>query len=142
MHARLLYCATSFAMIAGCAGRYQVLPAVLSSQTAGNDVIYSQVLLTLTAVLAGVIISSEDLALAQFDMRARPLDHRVQADDGWPWEGFGDGMDNAAPIHHQGCFPRQNQHNGALGGAHVDGGEIRVEHQNRLMQVVHVTAPS
>jgi hypothetical protein len=76
----------AFAVIASGTGRHHVCPDMLTSQVSGSDVIHRQVAILPTAVLAGIIIPSKDLAPRQLDARPRATDHILKADDRRPGE--------------------------------------------------------
>ena len=78
---RLIERPASFAVIASWAGGNQVAPFMPAALAAGDDVVNCHVRNLLTAVLAGVIIPSQDLTLAQFDSNTRPFDHPFQTND-------------------------------------------------------------
>lgn len=88
----------SFAVIASWAGCYQVVPFMFASLAARDDMINCHVRHFLAAVLAGVIIPSQDFALAQFDPNARSFDHPFQADNRGTRVLFRYGMDEAATV--------------------------------------------
>ena len=81
MHLRLLRVASAFAAVAGRAGGNQIVPFVSAAFVAWDDVINGEVLSLSSAVLAGVVVASEDFAFGEFDSRARALDHVLEADD-------------------------------------------------------------
>ena len=58
----------------------------------------SEVIFALTAILADVIITPEDLSLIQFHARAGALDHHSQPDDRRAGVAARDCLDDAAPI--------------------------------------------
>ncbi len=63
MHLGLLDSTPSLAVIAGWAGGYQVIPGMLPSHVAWDDVVDSQEINSLPAVLAGVVIPSQNFTL-------------------------------------------------------------------------------
>jgi hypothetical protein len=70
----------TFATVAWRTGRYQIVPSMRATLAARNDVIYGQKAHLATAVLACVIVATEDLSLGQCDPGTRPFDHVVQLD--------------------------------------------------------------
>ena len=62
-------------VIAGRTSGYQVLPGMPASQAAGDYMIDCQVDGVQAAVLAGVFITPENLALGESDGGAWPADH-------------------------------------------------------------------
>jgi len=78
---RLLQGAASFAVITVWTGCHQIIPFVFTPQPPGNDVVDCQIGYTCSAVLAGVVISAQDLALGQPHPRAGAFYHSGQAND-------------------------------------------------------------
>jgi hypothetical protein len=134
VHLDLLNCPAAFAVITGRAGCDQILPGVLSSQVAGDDMIYRQGSMALPTVLAGVFIPTEDFPLGQPDSWARPVDHFVQTDNRWFWKSPVDSLDFTAAIQHQAGLAAKNQVNRPVEIADVDRFEISIQNQDRLIQ--------
>ena len=78
---RLIKRPASFAVIASWAGCNQVASFVPAALAAGDDMVNRHVRHLLAAVLAGVIIPSQDFTLAQFDPNTWPFDHPFQTND-------------------------------------------------------------
>ena len=88
VHVRFFGVPSAFAVITSGAGRHHVCPDMLASQVSGSDVIHRQVAILPTAVLAGIIVPSKDLAASQLDARPRSADHILEADDRRPWKNL------------------------------------------------------
>ncbi len=88
MHLRLFKRATAFMMVAAWAGGNQVIPSVLSPQMARDDVIDRQGRSVFAAVLAGIVISAQDLTLGELDARARSFYHSLQTNNRRSWVRF------------------------------------------------------
>jgi polyisoprenoid-binding protein YceI len=73
-----VYFAPTLAVVAMRAGRYDIRPNVLAAQVAWCHVIYSQIALALTAILASIIVAAKDLAASQLDVWTRPMDLVLQ----------------------------------------------------------------
>ena len=84
---RFIQLPSTFAVVAGRAGRHYIRPRVQSTQVARQDMINGQILDLPRTILACIIVASKDLTSGQFNMRARALNHVFQADDGRAWEG-------------------------------------------------------
>ena len=69
-----------FALIAGPAGAYHVLPGMFAAQAARNNVVYGEVSGLLAAILAGVIVSQKHLTPAQLPLYSGTFDQVNQAD--------------------------------------------------------------
>ena len=78
-HLNLFQCPATLAVVAAWAGRNQVIPGVLPTQPSWNNVIDRQVGDALPAVLAGVVIASQDFPLGETHTRAWPAHHLLQA---------------------------------------------------------------
>lgn len=101
MHLGLFESTSPFMMVAGWAGGHQVFPGVLTSHMTGYHMVDGQQRKMLAAILAGEIIPSENFALRQLDVWARPPDHFFQADNRWALIGVSHGVDQPAAIQHQ-----------------------------------------
>lgn len=73
----------AFAMIARRASGDYVRPYVRSAEVARNYMINGQSAFTPAAILAGIIVASENLAPRQLDMRARAIDLIFETNNGW-----------------------------------------------------------
>jgi hypothetical protein len=81
-----------FALIAGPAGAYHVLPGMFASQAARDNVVYGEVSGLLAAILAGVIVSKKHLTPAQLPLHAGAFDEVDEAN----YRRKGDGHGGAA----------------------------------------------
>ena len=86
LHVRHLGGTPCFALIAGPAGAYHVIPGMFAAQAAWDNVVYREVSGLLAAILAGVIVSKKHLTSAQLPLYAgtfnqvNQADHRGQVD--------------------------------------------------------------
>jgi len=94
----LLEGSATLSTVAGRAGAHQVLPLVAAPMVAWDNVIHRQVLGLPATILAGVIITSEDLFLGEFHPGARPFDHIHQLDHRGAQEGGGRSTDDPSAI--------------------------------------------
>lgn len=76
-HSGAFHHAPALAVVAAPAGSHQILPAMFTTQAAGNHVVQGQVVAAITAILAGVIVPPEDLLLVQLDVGAGAFDNAV-----------------------------------------------------------------
>lgn len=79
-HVHFVYPAPTLAVVAMRAGRHDIRPNVLAAQVTWCHVIYSQIALTLTAILASIIVAAKDLTASQLDVWTRPMDLVLQPD--------------------------------------------------------------
>lgn len=117
-------------MIATGAGRDDVIPDVLSPEMAWINVVDGQVSALPAAVLAGEIVASKHLASIEFHAQTWPMDHLLQADDGWARDGVVNRLDGTAAIHDQGGFIGQNESNGSPHGANINRLKICIQDQH------------
>lgn len=89
--------------------------------------VHSQVGGALTTVLAGVIVSPQDLAFRQPDARPRPADHLFEADNRRSRVAPGNCLDLTAAVQHYVRFSIEDEANRAAGVAYVDRLKVRVE---------------
>lgn len=80
LHACRLQHPAALLVIATAAGCDQVLPAVAATQTARDDMVQRQLHILAAAILAGVMVTAEDLLLVQFDFGSGAAHHALQAD--------------------------------------------------------------
>ena len=73
--------ASALAMIAGRASRYHVRPGVFTAHVTRQNMVNRQPSITLSTVLAGIIIAAEDLTARQLHVRARAVHLAVESDD-------------------------------------------------------------
>ena len=79
-HPRLIKTLSTLAVIAGPTGTYQVVPDVATAKMAGKHMVQGQFPTSQAAVLAGVVITDEDLATGQPHLRPRSPDQILQLD--------------------------------------------------------------
>lgn len=119
----------AFAVVAGRTSCYQVIPGVRSALVARHDVVDGQFGGLGAAILAGVIITAEDLCLGQLDGGARAFDHVLQADDGRGGVKLGNCFDIAAAVFDQPGFLGEDQRQGAFCRANIERLKVRVQYQ-------------
>lgn len=90
--------ASALVVIARRTGGHEILPFMATTEMAWDDVIDGQRAGMLTAILADKVIAAQDLALGQLDLRARSLDHPLQANDRGHGIIIRHRLDLAAPI--------------------------------------------
>jgi hypothetical protein len=106
--------------IAVWAGAHQVFPIVLASVVAWDNVVYGQVLGLMTTVLAGVVISSENLFLSELNPGAGPPDYGGQLYHRRAQKGSGGGADDSAAILQDLGLTHHDQVHGPLDVADVE----------------------
>lgn len=92
--------------------------------------INGQVSRPFTTVLAGVIITPENLPAGQFDLETRAVNHVLQPNDRGARKGRSSGVNLSPSIHHHGCLVCQNQTNRTAQVADIDWLEIGVEYKH------------
>ena len=80
-HLNLLQSAPTLTMVAGWTSRHYIIPDMLASHMARDNVINGHKRGMLPTILAGVIIPAQDLALGQLDARSWAPDHLFQTND-------------------------------------------------------------
>ena len=126
VHMHLRQLAPALAVVTARAGGYNIGPDMFPAQVFGQNMVHRQHAGVTPAVLAGVIVPAKDLPAGQLDLQARPVDHLVQPDDGWPRQRLPDGLDGAATVHHHVSFTGEDQANGATSIADINRLEIGV----------------
>ncbi len=106
-HMRFLHPPSALAMIACGAGGDNICPNVSASHVTGKHVIHGHSALAFAAILAGIIVPSKDLASRQLDVRTRPVDLALEADDRWTRNQFTDGANVPASVHDHAGFAGQ-----------------------------------
>lgn len=106
-----------------------------AAQLPWEDVVDGQVGRLFATVLAGVLVAAEDLSPAERDFKARAVNHVSQADHGGQGKDVVGSVYVTPSIEDQRGFLRQHEPNGALETADVDGFEIRVEDEHRLIHL-------
>lgn len=72
--------APGLTLVTGLARAHQVLPGMFTPEKTWHDMIYGEILGLLSAVLADVTVSNENLASAQPPLHAWTFDHVNQSD--------------------------------------------------------------
>src|SRR5512133_2638468 len=80
-HVCLFQFPSAFAVITMGARGNNIGPNMLTPKMARDDMVHRQTSIPLTAILAGIIVSTENLPAGQFDMRTRSVDLRLKPDD-------------------------------------------------------------
>lgn len=80
-HPRFLGGTTRFALIAGLAGSDYIAPYVFSAHVAWKDMVQGHLAGLPTTVLAGILITDENLPPRQFCLWARPFHHMNQTNN-------------------------------------------------------------
>lgn len=101
VHTRFLKGASTFTVIAGRAGSYDVFPGVPAIEMTRHNVIDRQDGSHLAAVLASVIIAPEDLTPVERYLRMRSVDHVLQTNDRRDGISRTGSMHDAAAIHYK-----------------------------------------
>lgn len=82
---------------------------MFAAKAAGNNMVNGEMRTILTAVLADVIVATQNLTPAQLYFAARSFDHPFQPDDRWAREFERHGADITATIQHQVRFVGHHQ---------------------------------
>jgi hypothetical protein len=107
----------------------------------GQDVIQRQVRAALSAVLAGEVVTGEDLAAGESGDGARALDVVDHADHAGDVERPCDRAQRAISLRDDFRFATFEQHERASGVADVEGFIVLVEHQDRRVDEAHGGGP-
>jgi len=99
----------------------------------GHDVIEGQRSHLAAAILAGVIVAPQNLALRQGDARARPSHHMAQFDDGRDFEFRCGATNSPTTIDNNLGFSGVYQSQRSLGAANVHRFECHVQDEHRLL---------
>ena len=126
VHVRLFHFSAPFAVVAVRARRDDIGPQVLAAHMTRDHVIHCQPAIALPAVLAGIIITPEDLPAGQFDVGTRPVDLTLQPDDRWARDELFHRSDVTASIDDHAGFARQEQANRTTCRADIDRFEIGI----------------
>jgi len=129
-HVGLPESSAALSTVAVWAGAHQVLPMMLSRIVAWDDVIHGQVLCLTTALLAGVVISPEDLFLSELHPRARPPDHIDQLYHRGAQKGGGRGTDDPPAVLQNVGLTDHDQGHGPLDVADVQRFVVQVKDKN------------
>ena len=123
---RLFHFSAPFAVVAVRARRHDVRPQVLTAHVAWHHMVHRQPAVALSTILAGIIITSEDLSARQFDVGTRPVDLTLQPDDRWARDELFHRSDVTASIDDHAGFARQEQANRTTCRADIDRFEIGI----------------
>jgi len=93
--------APAFAVVAGWTCGHYIGPDMLSTQVLWQNMIHCQIADMTTAILAGVIITTEDFPAGQLDLKTGSVDHLVQPDNRRSGSGLFDSLDITAAVHYQ-----------------------------------------
>jgi len=131
VHARLLQFASPFAMVARRARRDYIRPGMFASKVARQYVIEGQVCGVTSAVLTDKVVSAEHFTSAELNVRARAVDHVLEANHGRPWISFRDRLDVTAAVNEQSCLSGEYQPHGPPRIANIDRFEVGIQDQYR-----------
>ena len=141
-HFRLDGRAAALAVVAGVAGRDEVLPIVRAPTMLRHDVVEGERAASTSTVLTALVVARKYLAAGQARTRERPLDVVVEADHGGCLEIalFG-GVDRLrATFEHLGLAV-EDQHERTSHGADVQRFVILVQHQRAALDGDHTHTP-
>jgi hypothetical protein len=125
-HMHLLCFATTFAVIAMRAGRYDVCPDMLTTHMTRHHMIYGQIALAFSTVLTGIIVATKHFAARQLDVWARSMDLTFQPNDRGPGQQLFNRSDVSTPVDDHIRFARQEQADSSSRGTNIDRFKISV----------------
>lgn len=125
-----------FVAIAGMTRGRKVLPGVLPSHMSGQDVINGEVGGFFAAILAGVVIPTQDFPFRESQAGSRPLHHVHQTDHRRGFKFLNTGANHTPPIDNHFCFLGHNKGDGTPHVTGVKRLKINVQEQHRLIQQV------
>ena len=131
---RLAGCFSALAVVARRAGCDQVVPRMGTAQVPRIDMVNGQLGSLGPAVLASVVVPSEDFGFGEFYDRARPFDHMLETDNGGGGVIRGDCFDISPAIPYQPGLLREDQDQSAFGSANIERLKVRVQNQDRRRQ--------
>jgi hypothetical protein len=105
-----------------------------AAQSAGDDVVEGKRPHFATAILAGVIVSTKDLALGKGDAGPRALDHVAQFDHGGNFMRGRGTTNHATTVDNDFCFSGEYQSQCPLCTANVYWFECHVQYEYWLFQ--------
>ena len=103
---------------------------MLSAKVFRFDVVDRQIAVGASAVLAGEIVTPEDLFSGQFDLGARFMHHALEADDGWAGKGRTYCVYFTAAVLYQRCLIQHHQANRAPHITHIKWFKIGVKDEH------------
>jgi hypothetical protein len=109
---------------------------MLAAPVAGDDVVYGKLPGFLTAILAGVPVTVENLGASQLSFPVGTLDHVSEADYRRQRETVSDGVDKADTVLQHFCLAMVNEHDGTPGTA--DGKWLVALIQYQYRKVYHL----
>ena len=118
-------------MVARLAGAHNVGPRVLPAFATGQHVIDCHIPGRRTAVLAGVVITGEDLVAGHLSARYRTLDHVDEPDHVGPFENVGDRVDVLPAVLHRLRLALADELHRPANVADVQRLVVLIEHQYR-----------
>src|SRR5690606_8679573 len=101
LHIGLFRCAPTLPAVAGRTGGDKVCPAMGAAGMAGYNMVDGQLVAWAPAILAGVVIATQHLSLAQGHARSRTLDQVLQFDDRGQVKLGGSAADFATSVENQ-----------------------------------------
>ena len=104
---------------------------MLATPVAGDDVVYGKLPGFLTAILAGVPVTVENLGASQLCFPVGTLDHVSEADDRGQRETVSDGVDKANTVLQHLRLAVINKHDGAPGTANGEWLVALIQYQYR-----------
>lgn len=122
----------AFKVVAAWAGSDNIFPNMQTAEVSGYYVVYRERSALTPAVLAGVLITLENLLLGEMDRLARLGYHSVQTDNGWDGIFVRDRANNSPSIHDQECSLAQHKLDRAAHIRDVDGLIVSVQDQHSL----------
>ena len=132
-HAGFFRTATTLVMVAVRAGRDHVRPDVQATLIPGNNVVNGQTRVATTAVLAGEVVSSKDLAAGKLHVRAWASYLLLKPNDRRPRQCNRDRVQVAPSVGNHGSLAPEDKHHGASRRADVDGLEVGIEDKYGLV---------
>lgn len=100
---------------------------MFAAQASGKNMIHREIMGTAAAVLAGMIIASQDLSFCQAHMGSRSAHQVAQLDDGWHVEDGRRTANRAAAIEQYFCFSSENQGQRPLRAADIERFEVHIQ---------------
>lgn len=116
----------TFTVIAVRTGRDDIRPQVRPTHMARDHMVHRQPAIALPAVLASIIVTSEDFPARQLDVRARSMNLTLQPDDRGARDQLFHGSDVTASVDDHASFARQEQTDRAPCRTDIDRLEIGI----------------
>jgi hypothetical protein len=99
---------------------------MLSAHMTRHHMVYRQIAVPFSAVLAGIIITTKHFTARQFNVRTRPMDLTLQSNNRGTRQQLFNRSNVSAPVDDHIRFARQEQANGSSRGTNIDRFEIGV----------------